>query len=573
MSNSTTPSNKNGKKNSNVDKANKDKNSQSATNVTSDTSKNTPLDKTKPATPTVETTKLPNHPTTFSTNSPGKPNDAKPTDKIVEVEPEAIKPTDKIVEVEPEQMKSVDKLINKAEETKTADNTLGVKTNDVKPADSNAADKKVSDEKATAKKPVTSNSGLKADEVKPEIKPMDKKADTKNDNVKPSDKKIDSNKPASSDNSNQTKSSNLGTTLSIVAIALVIGLGAGLYYHGHTQSKMQLETIQSLQTQVQALQTDLNGVQQSYAALSNNSQNDQILTQQKQLQDQFRQQQQVIANVEKESASQLEQFKALQSKVSTLSTTEANLWLLAEADFLVKQAVRKLNTEKDITTAIALLTSADASIRDMNDPSLHELRNALQHDVTTLSAIKRIDIDGTVIKLHQLSDQLDKMVLVKNQLEDEVPAPENLEVSDNISDWQENLSKTWKGFVSDFITITPIETNTVSDVNKPELTANQGAYLRENIRLQLLIAAQAVPGYQADTYNQALDKAMSWVKEYYDLENPVNQGFIRELEQLQKQNIKIDIPTQLSSQPLLNKQVESRLRSLLTQNASPVNAE
>ncbi|WP_260682195.1 uroporphyrinogen-III C-methyltransferase, partial [Klebsiella pneumoniae] len=40
-------------------------------------------------------------------------------------------------------------------------------------------------------------------------------------------------------------------------------------------------------------------------------------------------------------------------------------WLLAQADFLVKLAGRKLWSDQDVTTAAALLKSADASLADM----------------------------------------------------------------------------------------------------------------------------------------------------------------------------------------------------------------
>lgn len=407
-----------------------------------------------------------------------------------------------------------------------------------------------------------------------------KTVESKVNNVKPEPTaknpaaKNDVTPPPTNNNKNTAdkKSGGMATTISVIALALVIGLGAGLYYHGHNQSKQQLETIQQLQSKLDKLEPMVANMQQSYTALSHNPQNEQIIAQQQQLQAQLEQQKEAMSQVLQASATQAEQFQALQNKVSSLSTTDTNLWLLAEADFLVKQAARKLNTEKDVTTAIALLSSADASIKEMNDPSLHDLRSALSGDITTLAAVPQVDIDGIMTKLQQLSGQIDKMVLISNQLDD-TPTVEqpSTDVSDDINDWQDNLHKTWKGFISDFISITPIDTS-VSDVGKPELTANQGAYLRENIRLQLLVASQAVPTYQDATYHQALDKVLSWVNQYYDMDNSVNQGFVRELEQLQKITINVDIPQTLNSQPVLSKLVETRLRSLLAQNATPTNS-
>jgi|GEM_PF-5993951 len=462
-----------------------------------------------------------------------------------------------------------------AKTTTQPENNAKMATN--KPSDSNkkksvsspAGMAKSSEESAMNDK--TPNKAPLAAESAKETPTSAKAPENKTSEAKPvPTAKVNINPPLNSNkNSPKKQSGGMATTISIISLALVIGLGAGLYYHGHNQSKQQLETIQQLQSKLDKLEPAIANMQQGYTALSNNHQNDQIITQQQQLQTQFDQQKNAITQILQESSVQAEQFQTLQNKVSSLSTTDTNLWLLAEADFLVKQAARKLNTEKNVTTAIALLASADASIKEMSDPSLHNLRSALSGDITTLSAVPQVDIDGIVTKLQSVSDQIDKMVLISNQLED-TPTVEqpSTQVSDNIDDWQDNLYKTWKGFVSDFISITPIDTR-VSDVGKPELTANQGAYLRENIRLQLLVASQAVPTYQDATYHQALERVISWVKQYYDMDNPVNQGFVQEVEQLQKLTINVDIPQKLNSQPILSKLVETRLRSLLAQNSAP----
>ena len=57
--------------------------------------------------------------------------------------------------------------------------------------------------------------------------------------------------------------------------------------------------------------------------------------------------------------------------MAVISGSDAKTWLLAQADFLVKLAGRKLWSDQDVTTAAALLKSADASLADMNDPKPH----------------------------------------------------------------------------------------------------------------------------------------------------------------------------------------------------------
>ena len=75
---------------------------------------------------------------------------------------------------------------------------------------------------------------------------------------------------------------------------------------------------------------------------------------------------------------------------------------LAEADYLVKMAGRKLWLEHDVVSATRLMEGADQRISALNDPSLTTLRQAMADDITTLRAIPLIDRDGLVLKLNSL---------------------------------------------------------------------------------------------------------------------------------------------------------------------------
>jgi uncharacterized protein HemX len=66
----------------------------------------------------------------------------------------------------------------------------------------------------------------------------------------------------------------------------------------------------------------------------------------------------------------------------------------------VKLAGRKLWSDQDVTTAAALLKSADASLADMNDPSLITARRAITDDIASLSAVTQVDYDGIILKVN-----------------------------------------------------------------------------------------------------------------------------------------------------------------------------
>jgi uroporphyrin-3 C-methyltransferase len=158
----------------------------------------------------------------------------------------------------------------------------------------------------------------------------------------------------------------------------------------------------------------------------------------------------------------------------------------------VKLAGRKLWSDQDVTTAAALLKSAD-SLADMNDPSLIGARRPLP-TTSPLSAVSQVDYDGMILKVNQLANQIDNLRLADNNDDDSPMDSDSDELSSSISEWRVNLQKSWQNFMDSFITVRRRDETAV-----PLLAPNQDIYLRENIRSRLLVAAQAVPRHQEET--------------------------------------------------------------------------
>lgn len=107
----------------------------------------------------------------------------------------------------------------------------------------------------------------------------------------------------------------------------------------------------------------------------------------------------------------------------------------------MKLAGRKLWSDQDVTTAAALLKSADASLADMNDPSLITARRAITDDIASLSAVTQVDYDGIILKVNQLSNQIDNLRLADNDTDDSPMDSDSSELSSSISEWRVNLQK------------------------------------------------------------------------------------------------------------------------------------
>ena len=81
-------------------------------------------------------------------------------------------------------------------------------------------------------------------------------------------------------------------------------------------------------------------------------------------------------------------------------------WLLAEADYLMRIASHRLQISHDINGAIAALQGADQGLFETGDVTLYPVRQQLAKDVAALKALHQADIDGIVLALDQMSDQV-----------------------------------------------------------------------------------------------------------------------------------------------------------------------
>ncbi|EPY6912879.1 TPA: uroporphyrinogen-III C-methyltransferase [Klebsiella variicola subsp. variicola] len=346
------------------------------------------------------------------------------------------------------------------------------------------------------------------------------------------------------ENNDKKKAGNkTSLALSAIAIAIAIAAGIGLYGLNKQQATRQNATTSELSGQLAALQK----AQES---------------QKSELEGIIKQQADQLSQAKHEQETLTKQLDELQQKVAVISGSDAKTWLLAQADFLVKLAGRKLWSDQDVTTAAALLKSADASLADMNDPSLIGARRAITDDIATLSAVSQVDYDGMILKVNQLANQIDNLRLADNNDDDSPMDSDSDELSSSISEWRVNLQKSWQNFMESFITVRRRDETAV-----PLLAPNQDIYLRENIRSRLLVAAQAVPRHQEETWKQSLDNVSTWVRAYYDTDDATTKAFLDEVDKLSQQSITMTVPETLQSQALLEKLMQTRVRNLMAQPA------
>lgn len=264
-----------------------------------------------------------------------------------------------------------------------------------------------------------------------------------------------------------------------------------------------------------------------------------------------------LSQVERTFSEQLSQQQQtivmLQEKMVELAGRRPSDWLIAEANYLVKLAGRKLWQEKNIATASALLTNADMRIAEMNDPSLIMIRQALAADIASLQALPRDNSEDLALKIDGLISQVDQLKLNMVELPELAEESDDGQLSESTDDWQENLKRMWDSFSEGYITVRR-RTGTV----EPLMSPKQQWYLEENLKSKLMQTQLAVYRQQQDAYEHSIELSTRWIMQFFDRQDSTTQFMLKELAELQRQKVNIEYPTSLTSSPLIADALRAR---------------
>ncbi|MGR5503586.1 uroporphyrinogen-III C-methyltransferase [Vibrio sp. DNB22_10_4] len=338
----------------------------------------------------------------------------------------------------------------------------------------------------------------------------------------------------------EEKQGKRGVKLGTAAIIIALLLGGGMTFMMQKQAGDYEARIARLEAQIKASQSSLSSEMQQVQA------------------DTLEQAKTMTHKAEVVLGQQKKSIKSLQLAVADVKGRRPNDWLLAEADYLVKLAGRKLFLEHDVVSATRLMESADQRIAALNDPSLVSLRQSMANDITKLRTVPLIDRDGLVLRLTSLQREVDQLPLANAILPD-APAVEKRQVSQDIYDWQDNLMTSLKDFSENFITFRSRDGNVI-----PLLSPEQHFYLRENIKSKIETAIRAVYEEQGEIYKMSLETADQWSESFFDMDNNSVKEFNAALGKLSQQNIQVNYPVKLETQAQLSDVISERLRREVT---------
>jgi uroporphyrin-3 C-methyltransferase len=239
-------------------------------------------------------------------------------------------------------------------------------------------------------------------------------------------------------------------------------------------------------------------------------------------------QRETLAEVEASLRGQRQQLLELRS-------TDRVDWSLAEAEYLLRLAYQRLLMAQDVNSAMALLSSADAILREVDDTDLLPAREAIARDLAALRTVPGIDVDGAWLRLEALAGRVDSLLLFELAVENESAD----ELSEDAG-WVERLEQGFRAAVekiSSYIVIRRREQpyETLIDPQWEQL-------VRQNLRMQIAQAQAALLSGNPVLYEASLATTRRWLQEFFDFNQMDVTALDREIQALMAVEITREYP-------------------------------
>lgn len=247
------------------------------------------------------------------------------------------------------------------------------------------------------------------------------------------------------------------------------------------------------------------------------------------------------------------QLAGQQSELDRFSASDRDSWLLAEAEYLVRLANQRLLMAGDPVAAQALLSSADAVLREIDDPGLHAARAAAASDIAALRAVPRVDVEGIYLRLAALIEQAENLRIFQ--------LPEQVEQSqpEAAQGWQDRLRQGYEAALAKLSNYIIIRRR---DVPMQALMDPQWEGLvRQNLRMLLEQSEVAVLSGNQTLYEASLARAQHWVAQFLDSDEVAARAIAAEIAELEALTIEVPQPDISRSQQALDAFIEQRRQS------------
>ncbi|MFO7646969.1 MULTISPECIES: uroporphyrinogen-III C-methyltransferase [Halomonas] len=240
------------------------------------------------------------------------------------------------------------------------------------------------------------------------------------------------------------------------------------------------------------------------------------------------------------------------AELASEQETDERDWLHAEAAYLLRLANQRLQLERDVQGAAALLRTADQRLLEADNPALVPVRREIASELAALDAVPRVDRTGLWLALNAQQEQIARQPLAQEI--EEITVRAGMEEAPS-GTWQQQLSRFGQE-LKELVTIRHHDA-----ALEALITPEQESYLRQSVRLVLEQSQLALLKEEQALFEASLDKALTLINGYYDTDASGVQSVIGRLEALKGEAIRPELPDISGSQQALATFIERRFES------------
>ena len=254
---------------------------------------------------------------------------------------------------------------------------------------------------------------------------------------------------------------------------------------------------------------------------------------------------------------------------------------IEEVEQLLFIANKQLQLANNVTSAMIAIQEADARLQRINHPQIPHLQNVLAKDMGLLKAVPEIDIVGIGLKLDGLAEEINQLPLAmegdpspeindapnKSQpsggvlgiLKDFFKGDpnESQEPGGTLKTIQDFLLETWTNLnkyvdIEQFVNVEQLVR--IEHVGKQDIPDPSHSYfLRENLKLRLLAAHNALLARDAGNFQAYLETSIEWINKHFNNKSELGISMLETLDQLHSNEIALNVPNILTSYDAVRK--------------------
>lgn len=350
------------------------------------------------------------------------------------------------------------------------------------------------------------------------------------DNTVPASPSEPEKKASAGENKNKSRQKDRKVSLLplwlVMLLLLLAGIAAGAWLY--LQIEQQQRQIVSLTDAAKTLQRDQQSVR--------SEQGDALKQLQQLSQQRERAFEQFSQRVESTLAGQAQ-------RLAQMSANSRSLFLLNEAQFLLRQASQRAQLERNGRSAAALFSLADQLLAKLADEQgnpneLLAARKQLATDLNQLQTLQAIDYSGIYFALDGLAENLNSTALVQP------PQAFKAEVAAAVeqpptSGWWARSAHMWRAFVKQVASFVRVRDH--QQAIKPLLSETQEALLREHIKLKIQLAQWAMLRGDSALFVATLNQLQQWIQDSFP-ETELRAQVLEQMQQLQTATIEVAVP-------------------------------